>query len=129
MAVDRESRRIEGVAWAAPHKTREAYGWTVDVAVYMHPDSLGARIGSRLQARVVDCIRQQGYVSALAVIGVPNEASVRLHEQLGFKSVGVLPNVGFKHDSWLDIGIWHLALREAKGAPLAVRSVRDVLEG
>ena len=125
--VDGHGVTIKGAAWSAPHKSREAYGWTVDVAVYVHPDAQGHGVGSRLQAKVIDCIRAQGYVSALAVIGVPNEASVRLHEQLGFEAIGVLPQVGYKRDAWRDIGIWHLALREVTGAPAAIRSVREVL--
>lgn len=120
-------RRIDGVAWSAPHKTREAYSWTVDLAVYVHPDAHGARIGSRLQSLVVDCVRRQGYVSALAVISLPNAASVALHERLGFVPIGVLPHVGFKHGQWHDIGIWHLALSKADGRPAAIRSVHQAL--
>jgi phosphinothricin acetyltransferase len=121
--------QVEAVAWSAPHKTREAYRWTVDVAVYVRPEAAGKGLGAALQGKVVDCIRRQGYVSALAVIGLPNEASVRLHEGLGFRAIGVLPRMGYKHGAWRDIGVWHLGLREVEGEPQPVEMVLAVLGG
>ena len=39
----------------------------------------------------------------MAVIGdSANCASIRLHERLGFREVGVLRSVGFKFDRWVD---------------------------
>ncbi len=125
--VARREGIVIGAAWSAAHKSREAYAWTVDVAVYLREGEGGAGLGTRLQARVVDCLRKQGYVSALAVIVCPNPASVRLHEGLGFKQVGIMPNMGFKQRRWHDVGVWHLALREPSESPPTLRSVADVL--
>jgi phosphinothricin acetyltransferase len=125
--VGRREGELVGAAWSAPHKTREAYAWTVDVAVYLKPGEGGAGLGKLLQARVVRCLKAQGYVSALAVIVCPNEASVRLHESLGFEPVGVMPNMGFKQGRWHDVGVWHLRLRDpGEGTPL-ILSVEQAL--
>jgi phosphinothricin acetyltransferase len=43
-------------------------------------------------------------------ISLPNEASIRLHEKLGFKKVGHFERVGFKQDRWVDDGYWQLIL-------------------
>jgi hypothetical protein len=53
------------------------------------------------------------YVGALAAITLPNPASVRLHEALGFDPVGVFREVGHKVGRWQDVGWWRLALRSA----------------
>ncbi len=43
---------------------------------------------------------------------MPNKASVALHESLGFKSVGVYKDIGFKLDQWWDVGWWQLQLQK-----------------
>ena len=43
---------------------------------------------------------------------VPNDASVGIHEALGFEPVGVYKNIGFKNGRWWDVGWWQLDLGE-----------------
>ena len=50
---------------------------------------------------------------ATAVIGgmsLPNDASIGLHEKLGFRRIGQFAEVGFKLDRWVDMGYWELIL-------------------
>ena len=46
----------------------------------------------------------------VAVIALPNEPSVRLHERHGFARGGQLREAGFKHDAWHDVGFWQCLL-------------------
>ena len=46
----------------------------------------------------------------LAVIALPNEASEALHRACGFERVGLLPEVGWKFDRWIDTAVWGLRL-------------------
>jgi L-amino acid N-acyltransferase YncA len=49
----------------------------------------------------------------VAIIGdSANTASMRLHERFGFRHVGTLTDVGFKHDRWLDSVLMQLDLSE-----------------
>jgi L-amino acid N-acyltransferase YncA len=48
---------------------------------------------------------------AIGGISLPNEASVRLHEKMGFKNVGILKNIGRKFNKWIDVGYWELELK------------------
>jgi phosphinothricin acetyltransferase len=41
----------------------------------------------------------------------PNEASVALHERLGFAPVGVYRRIGWKDGAWRDVGWWQLELQ------------------
>ena len=43
-------------------------------------------------------------------IAFPNQASVALHEKLGFKKVAHFEQVGFKFKRWIDVGYWQLTL-------------------
>jgi phosphinothricin acetyltransferase len=48
----------------------------------------------------------------IAVIGdsTKQAASMKLHEALGFRHVGILQDVGFKHARWLDSVLMQRAL-------------------
>ena len=52
-----------------------------------------------------------------AGIALPNDASVGLHQALGFRLVGVYPAVGFKLGRWCDVGWWQLELAPRVGTP------------
>jgi L-amino acid N-acyltransferase YncA len=54
----------------------------------------------------------------VAVVGdSANEASIRLHEKLGFRRAGVLRDVGYKHGVWLDSVLLQHSLELGSGAP------------
>ena len=48
---------------------------------------------------------------------LPNEASVALHEGLGFVAVGVYRRIGWKAGAWRDVGWWQLDLAPGAGDP------------
>ena len=110
-------RAIVGYAYSSPHRARAAYQWSVDTSVYVQHDWRGRGVATELYHALVNELRKLGYVSAYAGIALPNDASVRLHEKTGFVAVGRFPTVGFKHDSWHDVGWWHLLLQPPPRSP------------
>ena len=66
--------------------------------------------------RLLDEIRACGAQLAVAVIALPNDASVALHESLGFRHVGTLHSVARKFDEWHDEGFWELACTRNEAA-------------
>lgn len=106
-----------GYAYAGSHRERPAYRWSVDTTVYVTGSARGNGIGHALYTSLLTVLREQGFRSAFAEIVLPNPASVRLHESLGFKPVGVHHDVGFKLGRWHDIGYWRPALAAGAGSP------------
>ncbi|MEG1115895.1 MAG: GNAT family N-acetyltransferase, partial [Janthinobacterium sp.] len=45
-------------------------------------------------------------------IAQPTNASVALHERLGFEQVAMFKRVGRKFDRWIDVGYWELQLQD-----------------
>jgi phosphinothricin acetyltransferase len=115
VAVDGD--RITGYAYAAPFKDRAAYQWTAEVSVYLAPDARGRGLGRALYTALLRCLRRQGYLNAVGLIAQPNEASVGLHEALGFRRVAWLPSPGFKNGAWHDVGWWWRALGPVPAHP------------
>ena len=58
-----------------------------------------------------ELLARQGYHEACAGITLPNDASVGLHESLGFVPVGVYRDIAFKHGRWRSVGWWQKTLR------------------
>lgn len=110
--VFEDGGKIRGYAYAAPHRERAAYQWSVDVSVYVEDRSRRSGVGRALYTSLLEVLRLQGFFNAYAGVTLPNPASVRLHESLGFEPVGIYRLVGWKLGSWHDVGWWQLRLRE-----------------
>lgn len=111
---------VLGYARAAPWKAREAYRWSTEIGVYVRPDSRGAGVGGALYRRLIPMLFGQGYRTVIAGIALPNEPSVRLHEDFGMTHVGTFPRVGYKLGRWVDVGYWMIAAGD--GEPQAIAS-------
>jgi L-amino acid N-acyltransferase YncA len=68
-------------------------------------------IGRQLLARLIDELRNRGYVNALAGIALPNDPSGGLFESHGFERIALRKRVGFKLDRWHDVGWWQVTAR------------------
>lgn len=108
---------LAGYAYACAHRARPAYRWSTDVSVYVREQDRHRGIGRRLYEELLRRLRVQGFRNACAGITLPNEASVALHEHLGFVAVGVYRNIGWKAGAWHDVGWWQLDLSPAMGEP------------
>lgn len=101
---------IAGYAYGSPHRERAAYSSSCDVAVYVDPAHGRQGIGRALYSVLLPLLAQKGYHAAFAGIALPNDASIGLHEAMGFTPVGVYREVGWKMGSWRDVGWWQRLL-------------------
>lgn len=105
-----EGNTITGYAYSGLWRTRSAYRHTVETTVYLAPDAVGGGRGTLLYTTLLGLLREQGLHTAMGVIALPNDASVALHEKLGFHRAGLFSEVGRKFDRWVDVGYWQLVL-------------------
>lgn len=99
-----------GYAKAGTWRSRDAYQWTCETGIYVHERARGQGRGKQLYQRLLDECARRGFHSCVAGITLPNPASVRLHESLGFTSTGVVKHAGKKFDQWHDVGFWQRML-------------------
>jgi L-amino acid N-acyltransferase YncA len=105
---------VVGFAYASPHRERAAYRWAADVSVYVDAHHQGRGVGRALYEALFALLREQRIRIACAGITLPNDASVGLHESLGFERVGIYRAIGWKAGAWRDVGWWQLRLLPAE---------------
>lgn len=119
---------VLGYCYASAHRARSAYQWSVDTAVYIGEGSQRSGIGRALYTSLLALLATQGFFNAYAGITLPNQASVGLHEAMGFEPVGIYRRVGFKLGRWHDVSWWQRALQphcEPVGPPISPAAARD----
>jgi phosphinothricin acetyltransferase len=102
--------RFAGYAKGSRWRERDAYAKTIEFGLYVELDFHRRGVGKALYTQLIARSRQAGFHVAVGGITMPNDASVRLHESMGFTKVGVFRQVGRKFDQWHDTGWWQLVL-------------------
>ncbi len=94
---------VIGFASLSVYRPRPAYSTTVESSVYVRRDRQGQGVGRLLMERLVEVAVAHGFHSMIARIVGGHEASIALHEKVGFTIVGTECEVGRKFGKWLDV--------------------------
>jgi phosphinothricin acetyltransferase len=117
LLVAEEDGIVQGYAASGAWRPRPAYRHTRETSVYLADGASGRGFGRALYDVLLTRLREDGMRLAVAVVALPNDASVALHLACGFTSVGVLHEVGHKFGRWVDTELFELRL----GSPAPVR--------
>jgi L-amino acid N-acyltransferase YncA len=109
---------VAGYAYAGPYRARPAYRFSVENSIYVAQQAHRRGIGRALLERLVAEAEARGFRQMIAVIGDSDQAaSIGLHRVLGFRLIGTIAAVGFKHGRWLDTVLMQLPLGPGADAP------------
>jgi phosphinothricin acetyltransferase len=100
-----------GYASLSEWRPFEGYRYTVENSVYVNKHKRGKGTGSILMQELIKRASELNMHAIVAGIEAENAASIKLHEQLGFKTAGKLDEVGIKHGRWLDLIFMVLLLK------------------
>ena len=114
--------RVLGYAYVSAYRPRPAYRFSVENSIYIDQEARRGGIGSALLPVLIERCTALGYRQMIAVIGdIANLASIGLHAKFGFREIGTIRSVGFKHGRWVDSVLMQRELGEGDGT-LPVRS-------
>jgi len=116
-----DGNMVAAFAYAGAHRKREAYQWTTEVSVYVHPKYRGRKLATALYISLFEILKWQGFVNALAGIVLPNPASVDFHRALGFRPFARYEKVGFKLGNWQTTEWWRFDLKPKFETPLPLK--------
>ena len=106
LVAENDIGKVIGYAYASKWRERFAYRFSVEVTVYLSPNSLGKGVGTQLYEALFSELKNCSIHSVIGGITLPNQASVALHEKFGFTKVAHFKEVGFKFNQWNDVGYW-----------------------
>lgn len=116
VAVDADDR-VLGYASFGSWRPHDGYRHTVEHSVYVRADRRGEGLGQSLMRALIERARTLGIHVMIAAVDAANTGSVRMHERLGFSSVGTAREVGTKFGRWLDLTFLQLTLDADADAP------------
>jgi phosphinothricin acetyltransferase len=102
VAVDRRGD-VLGYASTSRWRSKPGYNTTVESSVYCRPGAVGKGFGTALYRELFAALDGEDVHAIVAGIGLPNAASIALHERFGFRQVGVFQGVGRKFDRFWDV--------------------------
>jgi len=108
--VFEDSGGIAGYAYAGPWKMRHAYRFSAESTVYLAPDRHRRGTGTALYKALLPALRDISVRAVMAGIALPNDASIALHEKVGFEKVAHFREVGWKFERWIDVAYWECVM-------------------
>jgi phosphinothricin acetyltransferase len=95
--------KVAGYASFGDWRAFDGYRHTVEHSIYVDKNARGGGIGETLMRALIERARALDIHVMIASIEAQNAPSIRLHEKLGFRTVGTFKEVGTKFGRWLDL--------------------------
>ncbi len=121
LVIEEDDGRVVGFAYATAHRARPAYRWSCDVSIYLEPGRRRTGAGRALYTELFERLQARGYVTAVAGVTLPNEASCGLHRAMGFEPIGIYRHIGHKLGAWHDVQWLQRPLADAVDSPAEPR--------
>jgi phosphinothricin acetyltransferase len=92
------------VGWGAllPVSGRSVYAGVAEVSIYVAVEHRGFGIGTRVLEELITESEQHGLWTLQASIFPKNIPSIKMHQALGFRTVGYREKIGKMHRTWRD---------------------------
>ena len=112
LAAEDASGRLLGYAYTHDFIPRAAYDHCAEATIYVDPSLRRSGLGKSLYGALEDISRAQNLFNLYACIGEPivpdeylTDNSIRFHEHLGFRRIGVFERCGYKFGRWYNM-VW-----------------------
>lgn len=92
------------VGWAAliPVSTRKVYEGVAEVSIYISIKYKGLKIGTELLKKLIEKSETEGFWTLQSGIFPENKASIKLHQNHGFRIIGYREKIGLMNGIWRD---------------------------
>jgi L-amino acid N-acyltransferase YncA len=97
-----EGDAIRGWAALSPVSRRQVYRGVAEVSLYVAPEAQGRGIGRFLLQEIIRASEEAGYWTLQVSVFAVNHASLRLHQQAGFRRVGIRERIAQRDGRWHD---------------------------
>lgn len=124
--VCEENGQILGYAYAHRQMERDAYQWNAELSIYLDRSLTSKGLGSKMYCILIDILKLQGVRNVYGGVTLPNDKSKKLHLGLGFTSLGIYHNTGYKHNKWHDVEWFEKKIMEYTLEPKPILPISEI---
>jgi phosphinothricin acetyltransferase len=110
IGLEDDAGTLLGFASYGSFRAYPAYKYSVEHSIYVQKDHRGEGLGRKLLEEIIHVAGEQGVHTLIGGIDASNEASIALHQALGFEHAGTIRQAGFKFGRWLDLAFYQRLL-------------------
>lgn len=103
--------KVVGYGTYGNFREKIGFQYTVEHSVYVAEKYIGYGIGKLLLTELIVLAKKQGVHVMIGAIDAENIGSIIFHKKFGFKENGIIKEVGFKFDKWLDLMFMQLIIK------------------
>ena len=105
---------------------REAYQWNAELTIYLDKSYRSKGLGKNMYNILIEILKLQGIKTVYSSVTVSNEKSKKLHESLGFSSIGIYQNAGYKCGKWNDVQWFEKSIGSYDLEPVPFISINEI---
>ena len=105
-----DQNNVIGFSTYGTFREKTGYRFTVEHSVYVTQNYIGKKVGKLLLEHLIALAKAEGYHTMIGVIDAENKGSIAFHEKFGFITTGMIREVAYKFDRWLDLVFMQLLL-------------------
>lgn len=98
-----EQGKILGFASYGQFRAGAGYARAMEHTIILSDAARGLGIGRKLMQALEDHARDRGYHVMMAGVTAANPQGRSFHEAIGYREVGIIPEVGFKFGTYIDL--------------------------
>ncbi len=110
VGIEDDSGKLMGFGSYGTFRAWPAYRYSVEHSVYVDARFRRRGVGRLILQQLIEAAHGQDYHLLVGAIDATNQASIALHEKLGFSYCGTIRQAGFKFGRWLNLSFYQLTL-------------------
>lgn len=100
--------KVTGFVTYGKFRERPAYKYCAEHSIYVHHDYRRQGIARLLMDKIIDVAQLNELHSLIGGIDASNQISIDFHSEFGFEKAGLIKEVGYKFNKWLDLQFMQL---------------------
>ena len=99
-----DDKKVIGIAYLNKFRDKSGYRYSFENTIYINNEQIKKGIGSKLLNRLLKISKKNKNIKKIVAVisSVNSKGSLKIHEKFGFKKSGVLKQIGFKNNRWID---------------------------
>lgn len=109
--VAESAGEIVGFAFNSQFRAKACYRLSTETTIYIAPQNQSCGVGSALYTNLFCLLAKTELHRAFAAITLPNCKSIKFHQSFGFTQIGILSQVGYKFNRYVDVAWFEKKLK------------------